>query len=180
MGAPEVVYAHTVEGLFWRSLKGRVSPALKGQLKAKGLDLDGAPRDVPREAWVEMLRAAVEDLYPRLPPDQGYFELGRSLVRGYNETISGKAMLSILRLLGPARGLKRLSTNLKAGNSYSELRVAEQGPSKFEGWLNECNGNPHYIRGIIVEGLTFAGAKNVQVEARGFDGHACTYAMSWG
>lgn len=174
-----VVYAHTVEGLYWRALKARITPALQSRLLALGLDLRAAPRDVPRPEWEKMLRATVEVLYPGVPLDDGYFELGRSLLRGFNETLSGKALLSVLRLLGPVRALKRLATNIKTGNSYSTIRLTELGPTKFEGSINECNGNPHYIRGIIVEGLAHAGAKNATVEAKDFDGHACTYVMAW-
>lgn len=174
-----VVFAHTVEGLFWKALRPRISPSLKARLAALGLDLDQKAHDVPREAWAAMLRATVDALYPSLPPDDGYYELGCSLLRGYNETLTGKALLSILRVLGPTRGLKRMTTNLKTGNSYSQIRLVERGPGHVEAWVNECNGNPHYVRGIIAEGLRFAGAADVKVEARGFDGHACTYELSW-
>lgn len=174
-----VVFAHTAEGLFWKTLRPRIDPALKTKLAALGADLDGRPKDVPRDAWEQMLRATVESLYPTLPPDAGYFELGCSLLRGYNETLTGKALLSVLRVLGPMRGLKRMTTNLKMGNNYNQLRLVEHGPARVEVWVNECNGNPHYVRGVIFEGLRFAGAKDVRVEARGFDGHACTYDLSW-
>lgn len=49
------VYAHTVEGLFWRALKPHMTPALKVELNGLGLDLDGKPRDVARTQWVPML-----------------------------------------------------------------------------------------------------------------------------
>ena len=50
---------------------------------------------------------------------------------------------------------------------------------KLECWINECNGNPHYIRGVALEALPLVGAKNPKIDVRGFDGHACTYVVSW-
>lgn len=112
-----LVHAHTVEGLFWRALGGKIPAALKAELRSLGLDLDGKPRDIEQGAWVNILAATVRHLYPRLSPDEGYYRLGETIVQGYETTIMGKALFAMMRMLGPHRVIKRASSNLRNANS---------------------------------------------------------------
>lgn len=55
----QLVYAHTVEGLFFKAVRSRIGPGLKARLKPMGIDLDGQPADVPRETWAEDVKMEV-------------------------------------------------------------------------------------------------------------------------
>jgi uncharacterized protein (TIGR02265 family) len=175
----KLVYAHTVEGLFWRALDKQVTPPLKAELFELGLDLEAAPKDVSQEQWAKILAAAVKHLYPRLSTDDGFYRLGETLMQGYESTIMGKALFAMMRLLGPHRVIKRLTSQLRSGNTYSEGTAKETGPNRYEVWTNECNGNPGYLRAVLYGGLYRAGAKNLQVKILSFDGHAATFDVSW-
>jgi uncharacterized protein (TIGR02265 family) len=58
----QTVYAHTVEGLFFKAVRTRIGPGLKDRLKPLGIDLDDKPADVPREKWAEALRVTATEL----------------------------------------------------------------------------------------------------------------------
>lgn len=174
-----LVHAHAVEGLYWKALSGRVPSALKEELKTLGLDLDAKPKDVEQELWAKILAATVRHLYPQLSVDDGYFKLGETILKGYETTIMGKALFAMMRMLGPHRVLKRASTNLRNGNTFSEANVKELGGNRYEVWTNECNGNANYLRAIFFGALFRAGAKDLQVKVLTFDGHAATFDISW-
>src|SRR5215213_4648597 len=79
----KLVHSHTVEGLYWRALAGKVPSALKEELKTLGLDLDAKPRDIEQAKWAQVLGVTVRHLYPRLSTDDGYYRLGETIVQGY-------------------------------------------------------------------------------------------------
>ena len=59
------MYRHAIEGLFFRSLGERLTPALKAKLREVGLELDQPiPRNTPRTVFAEALRVTAAHLYP--------------------------------------------------------------------------------------------------------------------
>ncbi len=91
----------------------------------------------------------------------------------------GKALFGILRLFGPARILQRMRTSLRAGNNYIEGTLEERGPNHFVLGINECNGSPGYVQGVIEAGLTLTGTKTATVVPRDFDGHRANFEIRW-
>ncbi len=174
-----LVHAHTVEGLYWRALAGKVPPALKEELKALGLDLDAKVTDVEQERWAKLLAVTVRHLYPGQSVDDGYYRLGETIVQGYESTVMGKALFAMMRVLGPHRVLKRATASLQSGNTYSEAIVKQLEDNRYEVWTNECNGNANYLRAVLFGALHRAGAKDLQVKVLSFDGHAATFDVRW-
>jgi uncharacterized protein (TIGR02265 family) len=172
----KLVFAHTVEGLFKRVLGPKATPQLKAELAALGLT---GPVDVEQERWVSALKVVVRHLYPGVPPDEAYFRLGRELIAGYEETLLGRAAMGMMRLLGPQRTVRRVMVNLRSANNYAEATSKELSANRYEVWVNECNGNPNYLRGVLFEALARSGAKNLKMDTTAFDGHAATFAVSW-
>jgi len=175
----KIVYAHTVEGLFKRALGSRVAPGLKAELAGLGVDLDAAPRDVARTVWAQCLAAAVRHLFRDVPADEGYYRLGRALIDGYGQTVLGRAIFATFRLLGPDRALKRAVVLIRNGNNYIESRLTPVAPRRYEFWVNEHNGNPHYVRGVVTAGLEMTGARNPKCDVTSFDEHQATYVAYW-
>jgi uncharacterized protein (TIGR02265 family) len=175
----QTVYAHTVEGLFFKAVRTRIGPGLKDRLKPLGIDLDGKPADVPREKWAEALRVTATELFPNPKIEESYRLLGRALIDGYANTLIGKSVISVLRLLGPARAVSRLEKTLRSGNNDIEARIEQKGPAEFDGWINECNGNPGYVVGVLEAALESSGAKNVKILVSDFDGHSAKLNLSW-
>ncbi|WP_223634367.1 DUF2378 family protein [Corallococcus sp. EGB] len=175
----EIVYRHTVEGLF-RSIGDRFTPELRAKLRDVGLDLDSQePRNTSRSSFADALRVTVEHLYPDAEPGEGYRRLGVGIIQGLEQTALGKALVSMWPIFGPERVVVRIQESFATVNNYMQSELLTQGPGHHIIRVNECNGNPGYLRGIIEAGLTRAGARNLRVEPFDFDGHACSYRIHW-
>jgi uncharacterized protein (TIGR02265 family) len=175
-----LVFEQTIEAVFVRALHGRIPPSCKERLRQAGLELDRKLRPAyPFDAWMAFLRITAQELYPDEPLEQGAFKIGEACIDGFRETMLGRAVLSLLRVLGPRRALMRATQNFRAGNNYTESRLKELGPHQFELWMNEVGSLPTFTAGILHAGLRTAGAENIRIDLSGYDGHACTYSISW-
>ena len=172
------VYEHTVEGLFYKALRSRITPAVAERLKALGIDLNGKPKSVPHEQWKKALTLAATELFEG-SLDERYRQLGRAVLQRYEETLMGKPVVGLMRLLGPKRILNRINSTLRSGNNYIEAKLVEVGDRLHEGEINECNGNPNYVAGVIEQGLMISGAKDPKVVVKDFDGHRAKFVISW-
>jgi uncharacterized protein (TIGR02265 family) len=163
MSAPErpVVFGNSVEALL-RVLQPVLTPALAARFRQLGVDLHHPNPAYPYELWVEALRLAMATLYPDASHDEATYRLGRAIFETYGSTLLGKALLQLLRVVGPKRGLERMARNLRTTNNYSETRLVEHGAGHFELWVNRA-AFPHYFRGLLEAGLEFAGARQVHV-----------------
>jgi len=107
--AEPVVYDAAVEGVFLRGLVGQVTPALSAKLRELGLDLDQKLRPTyPREAWSRMLEVTVAELFPSVSRQEGFRRLGELAVNGIGNTMIGKVLVQMARLMGPRRSMLRL------------------------------------------------------------------------
>src|SRR4029453_3394206 len=107
------------------------------------------------------------------------FKIGEACIDGFRETMLGRAVLSLLRVLGPRRALMRATQNFRAGNNYTESRLKELGPTQFELWMNEGGPDPSFTARTIHARLRVAGAHDIVIETSGYDGHPCTYRINW-
>ncbi|WP_163996102.1 DUF2378 family protein [Pyxidicoccus caerfyrddinensis] len=175
-----LIFEQTIEALFLRALSGRLTPECKARLRQAGLDVDQKLRPAyPFDSWMSFLRITAEELFPGEPLEQGTWKLGEAYIEGFRETMLGRAVLSLLRVLGPRRALMRATQNFRAGNNYTESKLKELGPAQFELWMNEVGPYPSFTAGIIHAGLRVAGAQAIFIETSGYDGHACTYRINW-
>lgn len=175
-----LIFEQTIEALFVRALGSRLTPDCKARLRQAGLDVDQKLKPAyPFQSWMAFIRIAAEELYPGVPLEEGTFKLGEAHIEGFRETMLGRAVLSLLRVLGPRRALNRATQNFRAGNNYTETRLTEHGPGRFDLWMNEVGDFPAFTAGIIHAGLTIAGARELHVEPADYDGRACTYRISW-
>ncbi len=175
-----LVFEQTIEAMFHRALNGRLTPSCKARLREAGLDVDQKPRPAyPLASWMTFLRITAEELHPAEPLDQAAFKLGQAYIEGFRETMLGRAVMSLLRVLGPRRTLARATQNFRAGNNFTETRLTERGPRHFELWMNNVGRYPAFTAGIIHGGLRVSGAKGIQVTVDAYDGRACTYGIHW-
>lgn len=175
-----VVFDSTVESLFFRALKGRVTSVLKEKLRAVGLDLDQKLRPTyPREQWLRVLEITTRELYPTLPPAERYFKLGGAAIEGFTTTLIGKTFLSIGRLLGPRRGIARLPQGFEAMNNFMIAKLTELAPTRFHVWLSDTCGQPTYILGALWATMNINALKNLEVRIEKIEGDSVTYEISW-
>ncbi|MBX7097516.1 MAG: DUF2378 family protein [Myxococcaceae bacterium] len=180
MDDQRLVFSHTAEGLFVRGLKADQHPALKARLKALGLDLDGKLRPAYTYAeWCTFLDAATQELFPGVPKTQALFTIGEQLIDGYFSTMVGKALLGLVKIMGPKRTLARMKQNFRTGNSYSESTLTEHGPGHYTLWLNETDDYRPVTQGLLQRGLMVTGAKGLEVKIARFDEKGTDFEVRW-
>jgi uncharacterized protein (TIGR02265 family) len=177
--ADKVVFEQTIEALFQRSLSSRLTPELKAQLKAAGLNLDAKLLPAyPFDTWMQVLELTARALHADLPVEQAMFRVGEAFLDGYQETFLGRAVLGMIRVLGPRRTVLRATQNFRSGNNYTETKITELEPTVLDLWMNEVGPWPTFTAGIIHATLKATGTEP-RIEIRDHDGHACTYRISW-
>ena len=143
MRTEDLVFAHTVEGMYFKALRSHLTPSLKARLRQTGIDLDQKLQiGYPREAWGACLRVTAQELNPTLTPQEAHRRLGELFFEGYTDTFLGKAMLGILRVVGPMRALARMPQNLRSGSNYLECQFEKLGPFQARLTVNEVDQMP--------------------------------------
>ena len=174
-----VLYRHAVEALFHRTLGAKLTPRAKARLREVGLDVDALGAETPQPVWAKALRVACEEVYPHLSREEASFRLGCDLANGYVHTVMGKASAAMARLLGPHRILPRLTSNLRSANNFIETTNKQTGPTRYEIWVNEHHGLPHYMAGGLSVVIPISGAKNVKVQVLQSDEHTATFQVDF-
>src|SRR3954466_2172101 len=148
--AEPVVYDAAVEGVFLRGLVGRITPALSAKLRELGLDLDQKLRPTyPREAWSRMLEVTVAELFPAVSRQEGFRRLGALAVNGIGNTMIGKVLVQMARLMGPRRSMLRLPQSFTAMNNFMKMELHEVEPNHFQVHVHETYGHPAYVQGAL-------------------------------
>jgi uncharacterized protein (TIGR02265 family) len=176
----KMVFDQTLEGLFVRGLEGRVTPTLRTHLKEVGVDLDRKLLPAyPFETWCSCVRLVVRELYSGTPEEQAYRALGERMVDGYRGTMIGRALFSVLQLLGPRRQMDRVQQSFRSGNNYTEVRLHERGPGHLEMWMNEAGPTRYLVQGAILAGLRGCGVSDAQVRVMRFTSEDVTFEVVW-
>ncbi|NMO22800.1 DUF2378 family protein [Pyxidicoccus fallax] len=175
-----LIFEHTVSWLLQPAVRLRLSPTAYAALKEVGLDVTERLRPAYSfDTWRRSLAIIAADLYPTTPLDESYRLLGRALVRGVELTTMGRAMVSMARLLGPLRSLRRMNETFRSADNYVESRFTQCGPTHCELWINEVMDRPGYYQGVLEAGLELVGARDARVEVLSRDGDGATYSVSW-
>ena len=178
--AERLVFESAVEGLFLKALGDRVTPALRERLLREAhIDLQGLEVAYPLAHWERALEITAQTLYPAQPLPTALEHIGEELTRGFFETLIGRALHGVLKLIGPRRTLLRTERNLRSGNNYTECTFIERSPTHLEMVINEGTSLRHVTTGLVREGLLHAGAKNPQVTLLRFDADTSTWDVRW-
>lgn len=174
----KLIFAQTFEGLL-RSLSGKLSPQLVAGLRERGLDPGATLLPAyPQRVWIEVLSFVARELHPGLPLEAAVAAVGRSFMDGYAETMVGRAMVAMTRLLGPRRTLERVNRQFRTGNNFTETRLTLVSGTEYHLWVNEVRLAGWYV-GILSRGLELAGGKAVQVELHQRDEPGGTFRVKW-
>ncbi|MCY1078099.1 DUF2378 family protein [Archangium lansingense] len=175
-----LVFDQTVEGLFVRALGNKITPALKQQLRQAGLDLDKRLLPAyPVEVWERCLGLTAKSLHPGKPDAEAFRLLGERHIEGYSETMLGRALFGVFRLLNRKRRLARVRQNFRAGNNYQEVLITDVGPTQVDMWLNERGMLRHFKHGIVLGTGRCAGDHETTAELRHYDAEGVTFRISW-
>jgi uncharacterized protein (TIGR02265 family) len=181
MSLEKLVFAPPIEALFVRGLGERLLPPVRLRLRDAGLDLQ-RPLAVsyPLEQWKTFLDIAARALYPHLPVPEAHGWMGVHYLSGFLQTLMGQLVGELAPMLGPERMLERISQELRGGNNFTEVRRVVLSPHHIELWVSDvlCE-YPTFVAGFFLRAHQLAGARNVYVDVRSFDGTACTFDVRW-
>jgi uncharacterized protein (TIGR02265 family) len=175
-----VVFEQTFEGLFITALRSKMTPALQAALKSDGLDLNQKLQPAyPVEVWTKCCLTAARHVFPSESMESGLCRLGESVVEGFASGFLGRALMGVVRVLGPYRAIARTRQNFRSGNNYAEATVTKVSETEAEVWMNERGATRYVCQGIILAGLRAAGAKDAKVEVVRFDEEAVWMRATW-
>lgn len=176
--AERVVFNVTVEGLL-RAMGEHADEPFLEQLAKLGIDARKKLQPAyPADAYIKGLELGVSRRWGHLPRDEAFAELGRAWIRGFEDTLTGRALLAMIRVLGPRRTILRMTRNFRTANNYTECAGRELAPTHFEIVCRPVV-NPGYYRGILEEGLGYAGGKGVRVRLASRAGDECVFDVTW-
>jgi uncharacterized protein (TIGR02265 family) len=181
MTSDKLIPASLVEGLFVRALGTRLTPAAHERLRAAGLVLDQKlEATYPLEKWKDFLRIAADHVYAGLPLEAAYYAMGERFMDASAETLTGRALLGVMKLAGPMRTLGRAGRTFLANNTFSDVTLTEKGPTSAELRVNDVLADmPTFAAGVLSRSLELVGAHNVVAVPEAFDGTACTFHVRW-
>lgn len=161
----KLIFDHTVESLL-RTLERPIPPEQIQGLDALGIDLSKPLLPAyPIEVFSQLIGFIGRHRFPRLSAQEADFEVGRSFIQAYTtQTVMGKALKGLLRVIGPHRALERMNRTFRSANNYTETRLEKLGPSSYQLWFNFAL-RPSYFAGMVHETLVLCGQKQAQVKA---------------
>jgi uncharacterized protein (TIGR02265 family) len=173
-----LIFGHVIEGLS-RAIASRMTPRLEARLREAGLDVKAKFASSYKFAvWCHILQICREEVYGALTPGEGFQKLGEGFATAYFQTTFGSAVMSVTKLLGPVRTLKRATQNFRSANNFTDTRVQEFGHNDWELRMNRVDDRD-FTAGIIKMLMQVAGAKNVAVAHTAGQGHEAVFRISW-
>jgi uncharacterized protein (TIGR02265 family) len=161
-----------------KGLGPRATPALKAQLRLRGLNLDNLPPAFPIEDWTPHLVYIAATVFPELPQEQALYETGVTFMRGWQQTLMGSAVSQLLRIVGPARTLPRLERAFRTSNNFTMATATLLSPTSARVVLSDVHDVPTLWAGVLHGGLHILGREGtVDVEDRTPPG--CTLLLQW-
>lgn len=177
--AERLWYSTVIEAIFIKGLATRLTPELRLGIKKAGIDLGKLQPAYPIAQVREACRSVMPALFPGKSEDEALHELGVSSMRGYTETLLGRALIQVLKLIGVRRSLLRMHTSMRAGNNFLETSAVVASDRCIELRFSDVSEMPSFYRGILEEGGRMAHAKNLRLTA--IDGAAPgqTFRVEW-
>lgn len=177
--AEKLWFSQSIEGLFVRGIGKEMTPELRAQLKALGIDLGSLQPAYDNEVVVKAIKLAGTTLFPKLKEPEALREIGKIFMRGFSDTLMGAALVQVMKVIGPRRSLERMERNFRTGGNYVRSKFTSLGKGKAQVWFNDVTGIPDFYAGIIHRGGEFAGAKEMTVSYDSPAREECTFTVTW-
>jgi|APLak6261679142_1056127.scaffolds.fasta_scaffold00041_44 uncharacterized protein (TIGR02265 family) len=177
--AERLWFSTVIDAVFIKGLGDKLTPALKADIKAVGIDLDKMQPAYPIEVVMKAFRVLIKQQYAGMTEEEAFHQLGLSSMRGYTETLLGKALIQILKLIGVRRSLLRMHTSMRSGNNYLETFSTVVASNCIELKFSDVSGIPSFYQGILEEGGRMAHAKNLKVTTAAEEPPGHTFRVEW-
>jgi uncharacterized protein (TIGR02265 family) len=161
-------------------LERPIKPEQIKALDALGVDLSKPLLPAyPIEVYSALIGFIGRQRFPGMPEEQADFEVGRAFIQAYTtQTMMGKAIKGVLRVVGPHRAIERMNRTFRSANNYTETRLQRLGPASYELWFNFVL-RPGYFRGMVHETIALCGVEQIDVKPVASQGPEVTFHVSW-
>lgn len=170
--------AQAIELLVKGPLRARLPEKVRARLKEEGLDLDAPLPKLPPAGWRRLVDVAAKELHPRLSRSEGHRQVARMLIQSYRETLLGKALLAVGRVMG-MRELARLARERLRGRRSRNAKLTSLDGEGYELWLAHPAISAPFTEALIAEGLDALGATSIRVRRVRSRGKGCTFDVRW-
>jgi uncharacterized protein (TIGR02265 family) len=175
----QLMFSPVIEGIFIKGLGDKLSPRLKEEIKKVGIDLNKLAPAYPVELVHKACKVVMPVLYPGMTEAEAFHQLGLLSLRGYTETLLGKALMQILKLIGVRRSLLRMHTSMRSGNNFLETSSTVLSGNCIELRFSDVSKMPSFYQGIIEEGGRMAHAKSIRVTTAASEPPGHTFRVEW-
>lgn len=131
MADEKLWFQQAVEGLLVQALGARLTPTLKSELKARGLDVARLRPAYTHEEVVDALNIVARGLWPGRPAADSLFELGSLAFRGFSTTFLGAAAVAFMKLVGADRAFARTQRGFQAAANYVRVESLQPEPHRW-------------------------------------------------
>ncbi|WP_163870096.1 DUF2378 family protein [Myxococcus eversor] len=168
---PPRIPGSVLEGLFVRGLK--VSGRFAEELALLGYDIKKPEMDYPIQVWQRTAALARQEAFGELSDEEGYRQVGRTLVNGFAETLVGRVAAVALPMIGPARAAERIPRYLAMmGRADIEITMSPVGERGRRLHITDRYNRPDLMAGGLERMLELANAQpRITVEERSADGY---------
>ena len=185
-----VVFGTAVDGMR-RALGDQLTPAIRQQLIAVGIDFDKVQAAYSLDTWLAVVRTLAASLAADVPEDERYRHLGRLFMRGFVETPLGFAALTTGKVFGIKRTLLRMGRNFRTAANYIESELVEVGPKEVrirtyihEKFLPRVTDRSllisEYRQGVLQEVVALLGGKGeVRLVEAHLERQDVTFRITW-
>jgi uncharacterized protein (TIGR02265 family) len=183
MGADnKLVFESSIEGVFIKGHGSKLTPSLKAKFRELGVDLDKPLKPTyPLAAVNECTRLLRKFVYAHEPDDlKAYKAIGSATLDGYFDTMLGRALSSVMRVIGFRKVIDRLPQNFSSGNNYQQAKLKWLGPCEVELELIETSPHPGLNVGVMERAFGhYFKAPGFQVEIAREHPPGATYRLRW-
>jgi uncharacterized protein (TIGR02265 family) len=172
-------YDSVIESVFVKGLGARLTPALVAELEQVGISLSKRQPAVPVPVVRRGLEVVHRHLYPALTFDEALLELGRLSMRGYTETLLGRALLRVMQLIGTQRSIIRTTISMRSGNNYLMTEPKVVSDTCIELTFNDVSGMTAFYRGLLEEGARLTQVKNFRIETLPALRPSAVFRLEW-
>ena len=175
----KVVYKEGITN-FLEAFRPRLGPRIRERLRSEaGVDESTLKPRYPLASHDAVVKILAEELHPGTPYDSATYDVGRALLNHYGRSVLGRAIFSIIRLVGPMRMLKRTPDYYKLTNNYADVKLEVLTEKSYVVDHNEVGAVPHFMRGTLQGSGEVIGLPGHAVELIDYDGHRGRYKVSW-
>lgn len=174
-------FQQVIEALFLVALKDLRTARLDELLREAGLDLSRPLEPAyPSMRYMGWLRLTARELFPELSEEEGLFRMGAEMMGGYTNTLVGRAIFGVMRVIGIRRAFDRITRSFRSGDNYTEASAEWLGSHEALVTFNEVHDAPSYIQGALEKALRMLGAEEGKVALVSCnDGRETVFRVTW-